>query len=64
MSDLLEFNYQLRAFDGLEKSYRNMYDKIIPPRCHLTPMEMESGDDGDRSVEWWECKHCGHTKEF
>ncbi len=34
-----------------------------PPKCHLTNMELECADDGCEQVEFWECKHCGHTIE-
>lgn len=34
-----------------------------PPKCHFTPMSLEWADDGCQQVEYWECKHCGHTKE-
>lgn len=34
------------------------------PECHFTPMEYAWADDWPNgSVEFWECKHCGHTKE-
>jgi hypothetical protein len=33
------------------------------PICHSTPMSYEFADDGPScQVEFWECKHCGHTK--
>lgn len=38
--------------------------EFIPPKCHLTPMFLDSGDDDYVPVTWWECKHCGHTKEW
>ena len=62
MSELTREEFE--AFEGLDQLYRDMEDSMTPPMCHFTFMEMEYGDDGDRSVEWWECKHCGHTKEF
>lgn len=34
------------------------------PKCHMTPMEFAFADDGAETVEFWECKHCGHTKEI
>jgi len=34
------------------------------PMCHFTPMEFETADDWPNGqVSFWECKHCGHTKE-
>lgn len=36
----------------------------VRPVCHFTPMEYVSADDGCQTVEFWECKHCGHTKEI
>lgn len=35
-----------------------------PPICHFTIMEYEWADDVGFSVEYWVCKHCGHTKEI
>lgn len=35
------------------------------PMCHFTPMTYEVSDtdsDGHGGEEWFECKHCGHTK--
>jgi len=34
------------------------------PTCHFTLMEVDFADDGCESVEFWVCKHCGHTKEI
>lgn len=35
------------------------------PICHLTIMEYCFADDWPNGqVEFWECKHCGHTKEI
>lgn len=34
-----------------------------PPICHFTEMEYVVADDGCMQVEFWECKHCGHTIE-
>ncbi len=34
------------------------------PKCHMTPMDYVCADDGTNGqVEYWECRHCGHTKE-
>jgi hypothetical protein len=32
------------------------------PRCHMKPMQVESGDIEYGSETWWECTVCGHTK--
>jgi len=35
-----------------------------PPKCCFTPMTYEFADDSPNGqVEFWECRHCGHTKE-
>lgn len=35
------------------------------PVCHFAPMKYEAADNGNACVEhWWECAHCGHTKEI
>jgi hypothetical protein len=34
------------------------------PTCHFTPMSYELADDGCQQVDFWECRHCGHTKEI
>ena len=59
---------------GLEK-FRNMKDKDKQyinhmvafenrPKCHFTPMDLVSIDDWPNGqVTFWECWHCGHTKE-
>lgn len=30
------------------------------PRCHFRPMMLEGWSD----EQWWECSHCGHTKDI
>ena len=35
-------------------------DKFNPPYCHFKPMSHDASD----CEEWWECKHCGHTKHI
>jgi hypothetical protein len=35
-----------------------------PPVCHMKPMKLDWADDGCQQVEYWECEHCGHTKEI
>ena len=43
------------------------YDKSLdeePPKCHFAEMHVESADDVSECVTFWECKHCGHTKEI
>jgi len=36
-----------------------------PPMCHFTPMGYAWADDWPNGqVEFWECRHCGHTKEI
>lgn len=36
-----------------------------PPMCHFTPMEYAFADNGNcGQVEFWECRHCGHTEEI
>lgn len=52
------------AFDGLNKSYIEMEERIskIAPRCHFRPMSLERGDDEYSVDSWWECDVCGHTK--
>jgi len=42
------------------------YDSTLdeePPKCHFTEMSLEYADDINQGVTFWECKHCGHTKE-
>lgn len=34
------------------------------PKCHFTLMDVEMADDGCQQVEYFICKHCGHTKEI
>jgi len=41
----------------------NMTAVVEPPQCHFTGMNLEDADDGSRSVQFWECRHCGHTKD-
>jgi hypothetical protein len=37
---------------------------VSRPICHFTPMNLEFADDWPNGqVSFWECKHCGHTKE-
>lgn len=35
-------------------------ERWTPPKCHGSNMFTDETDD----EKWWECKHCGHTKEF
>ena len=35
-----------------------------PPLCHMTPMVFMWADDGCQQVDYWECRHCGYTKEI
>ena len=53
---------ELKAFQGLEKSYQTMWLDISSnaPRCHMKPMFVDQAEDD----AWWECSHCGHTKSF
>ena len=53
---------ELKAFEGLEKSYETMFKDIArkAPRCHMKPMFVDQAED----EAWWECSHCGHTKPF
>jgi len=37
--------------------------ELRPPKCHFTEMFLDHADDGCESVAYWECEHCGHTKE-
>ena len=39
-------------------------DEEKRPECHFTPMEHCWADDGCEQVEFYECRHCGHTKEI
>lgn len=35
------------------------------PMCHMKPMKLEWADDWPNGqVVYWECGHCGHTKEI
>jgi len=35
------------------------------PMCHFTLMKFETADDWPNGqVSFWECQHCGHTKEI
>lgn len=34
------------------------------PICHFTPMTEKMADDGCQRVTYYECEHCGHTKEL
>lgn len=49
-----EFNAIMAAYDELMK--RNGH-KV--PNCHMKPMEYCWSERGE---EWYECRHCGHTK--
>lgn len=53
-----EVNEIMAGMENVWAEYAAHLDKIAP-RCHFTPMRL----DGEGSEEWWECEHCGHTKE-
>ena len=39
--------------------------KNTAPTCHFKSMNYEAADNGNAGVDyWWECAHCGHTKEI
>ena len=45
----------------------NMKNKIKKeiPTCHFTQMDYDCADDWPNGqIEFWICKHCGHTKEI
>lgn len=45
---------------GMDAVYAEESRRAPPaPRCHLTPMQFHMGEDEC----WWECSHCGHTKD-
>lgn len=52
---------EFEAFEGLDYSYEKMQEEIekTAPKCHFTIMNLEVGED----ESWWECEHCGHTRE-
>ncbi len=43
-----------------EQSMTDYYSKLKAPKCHFKPMQYVAGEYGEC---WWECSHCGHTKE-
>jgi hypothetical protein len=47
----------LSGMDKAMKTYIENLNKIAP-RCHMTTMFL----DGWSDEQWWECRHCGHTK--
>jgi len=55
---------EYEAFEGLEESYEYFDKKLqeLAPTCHFTKMNYEQGDE--YGEQWWECLHCGHTKEI
>lgn len=57
---------ELNAFIGLNDSYIEMDRKNAEraPKCHFTPMSLHQGDGENYANQWWECHHCGHTKDF
>lgn len=45
--------------------FSNPEEKKGIPICHFTPMEIQSADDyPNGTIIFWECKHCGHTKDL
>lgn len=53
---------EISAFEGLNESYVDMYDKLVKtaPTCHMVKMFFDECE-GDT---WWECNYCGHTKSI
>jgi len=51
---------ELAAFLGFDEAMAEIENNIKAPVCHFTPMSYESSD----YEEWFECGHCGHTKEI
>lgn len=50
-----------QIMEGMERATEEWlaHLKAIAPRCHFTPMKLEGWND----ESWWECRHCGHTKD-
>ena len=36
---------------------------IIAHTCHFTIMDFQWTEELERSVEWFECRHCGHIRD-
>ena len=53
-----EVNEILAGMDAAMTEYTKQLEAKAP-RCHFTPMDL----DGWSDEAWWECRHCGHTKE-
>jgi hypothetical protein len=34
------------------------------PFCHMKPMVFECSDEEYSNQSWWQCEHCGHTKDI
>lgn len=49
-----------KAFAGFDEMMAEDEKRWTPPRCHMTLMFLDASDH----EQWWECKHCGHTKEI
>ena len=59
---MMEFNMlsneERETFEGFDQMMAEDEFRLTPPMCHLTPMFLDQSDN----EQWWECKHCGHTK--
>ena len=51
---------EFEIFEGFDKMMQEDEKRWTPPVCHFTPMFHNASD----SEDWWECKHCGHTKHI
>ena len=49
-----------KIFSHFDKLIAEEEQKFQPPKCHFTFMSHEASD----YEEWWECRHCGHTKNI
>lgn len=58
--------YTEKEIDDIMDGYEESWDKYVKdlrdsaPKCHFTPMDFVEGENYEA---WWECYHCGHTKE-
>lgn len=59
-----EWDDFVKVNDEYNEAMRKYEQDNPPPKCHFTFMHLEYADNGNGGgVSFWECSHCGHTKE-
>ena len=65
IEDMEPTKKEIDDFIGMNEINSQMADmqEQGAPICHMKPMRLDGAED-PWSGAWWECEHCGHTKDI